>query len=163
MRTFVDLPSGWRLTAITPLKDIQNDIAAAPAQGLTIELKGTTIGFERSVYAVTRRGLAWQQAVRTVNGKESPAPAPEKVLFAPSKQPRLVRLLFLTRASEQNYNSAVLTARTVARMTALTEAVRANPDAACVETADAGCTFIPAGVAARPEKPDGKGGFIPAL
>jgi hypothetical protein len=75
----------------------------------------------------------------------------------------VMRLLFLTRASDQNYNTALLTAPDALAMDRFTDRVRANPEEACKAGVRQSCLWIPPGVAARPEKPGLRGEFVPVL
>lgn len=63
-------------------------------------------GFERTHYRVQPKGLAWQQSTRTLDGKEAPADSPHLNLFPKPERKTSLRLLFLTRASDQNYNTS---------------------------------------------------------
>ena len=76
IRSYIDLEPGWRLTVITPLSP----------------------GFERTHYQVLPQGLAWQQSIRTQEGKEIQASAPELNLFPKPASKTHLRMLFLTRA-----------------------------------------------------------------
>ena len=175
IRTFLDLEPGWRLTLVTPMR---RDSASAPwrygqpsvktetTNGLNITISvdpNSQFGFERTSYAVQAKGLAWQESVRNLEGKEERALEPILQLFPKPGKTQRLRLLFLTRASDLNYNTALLSAQNPTAMEAFTVAVRANPDQACQPGKAQTCIWIPPGVAARPEKPSPNGAFIPAL
>ena len=174
-KSFVDLQPGWRLSLVTPMRRDsatevwrygQPGIKTDSASGLNITISmspDSQFGFERSVYAVQARGLAWQESVRTLEGKEERALEPILKLFSKPAKMQSLRLLFLTRASDLNYNTALISAPTPAAIEALTLAVRANPDQACQAGKAQTCIWIPPGVAARPEKPAANGSFIPAF
>lgn len=137
LRTHIDLEPGWRLNVVTPLP---------PS------------GFERSFYAVTPTGLAWQQSTRFAEGKEIPGSEP--AIFPKPGRKTSIRILFLTRASEENHNTALLFGPNPADLEPLTTRVRSNPEQACQAPS---CLWIPSRVAVRPEKPNPAGGFTPAL
>lgn len=162
VRTYIDLQPGWRLTLITPI--VGKFTTSTAGLNVTIQLDPKSqFGFERTLYNVLPKGLAWQQSIRTLDGKETQASAPELNLFPKPASKTRLRLLFLTRASDQNYNTAILFAPNLKSLEAFTVAVRANPDQACQPGKKQSCIWIPPKVAARPEKPSANGSFIPAL
>lgn len=175
LRTFIDLQPGWRLSLVTPMR---RDSAAEPwrygqptiktetTNGLNVTISvdpKSQFGFERTYYVVKAKGLAWQESMRNLEGKEARALAPILKLFPNPARTQRLRLLFLTRASDLNYNTALLSAPNPTAMEAFTVAVRANPDQACQPGKAQTCICIPPGVAARPEKPGSNGGFVPAF
>jgi hypothetical protein len=174
-RTFVDLQPGWRLSLVTPLRRDsateawrygQPNVKTETTNGLNVTISvnpGSQFGFERTAYAVLAKGLAWQESVRNLEGKEERAVEPILKLFPKPAGTQRLRLLFLTRASDLNYNTALLSAPNQSAMEAFTLAVRANPDQACLPGKSQTCIWIPPGVAARPEKPSIAGGFVPVL
>jgi hypothetical protein len=175
LRSYVDLEAGWRLTVVTPMRKDAPEAAWRYGQANTkttttqeatlginvvIELDPSTLfGFERSVYAVTRQGLLWEESVRNLNGNETKATGPLLAIFDGKARRQEMRLLFLTRASDLNYNTAFLRAKNRAGIEELTQAVRQNPEQAC--TGD--CVWIPPGVAVRPEKRGADGTWAPVL
>jgi len=160
-RTFVDLAIGWRLTVIAPIGEAGN-LNNAQTNGLNVTIHldpQKKFGFERTEYAVTDKGLVWQKSTRTLEGKEESASSPMVPLFEKSQRKQVLRLLFPPRASDQNYNTALLSARDLKALDQLMTVVRANPDNACNAPT---CTWMPPRIAARPEKP-GPNGFVPVL
>lgn len=140
----------------------QPNVKTTQTDGLSVKITidpQTQFGFERTEYGVGERGLTWQRSLRTLEGKEEPASAPLLPLFEKPGRKQVLRLLFLTRASDQNYNTALLRARDLKALDTLMTVVRANPDTACKLPE---CVWMPPGVAARPEKP-GANGFVPVL
>lgn len=126
---------------------------------VTIELDPSTLfGFERSHYAVEATGLRWVESMRNLNGNETKADAPLLTTFTGKSRKQKMRLLFLTRGSDLNYNMALLRAKDAKAMEAFTQKVRQAPATACVGE----CIWVPPGVAARPEKPAGQN-WVPAL
>jgi hypothetical protein len=176
LRSYLDLEPGWRLTVITPMRKDKGDLdwkygqpntktittqnGAAANIDVTIQLDPTTLfGFERSVFAVAANGLQWRESVRNLNGSETNAAAPLLDIFGGKPRKQRMRLLFLTRGSDLNYNMALLRAGDAKAMDALTQHVRQAPETACAGD----CVWIPPGVAARAEKPTGAGGWAPVL
>lgn len=175
VRSFVDLELGWRLTVITPMRkdrgaadwkygQANTRTETTQAGGVaninvTIELDPSTLfGFERTLYSVEATGLRWVESMRNLNGNETKAAGPLLDIFGGKARKQRMRLLFLTRGSDLNYNMALLRAKDAKAMEALTQKVRLAPATAC--TGD--CVWVPPGVAARPEKPAGTG-WAPAL
>ena len=175
VRTFLDLQPGWRLTLMTPMRrDSATDpwrygqpsVKTETTNGLNVTISvdlNSQFGFERTFYAVQVKGLAWQESMRNLEGKEERALEPILKIFPKPGKTQRLRLLFLTRASDLNYNTALLSAPNPIAMEAFTIAVRANPDQACQPGKAQTCIWIPPGVASRPEKPSTNGDFIPAL
>lgn len=160
-RTFVDLSAGWRLTVIAPIGETGN-VNNAQTNGLNVTIHldpQKKFGFERTEYAITEKGLAWQKSTRTIDGKEESASGPMVPLFSKPGKKQALRLLFLTRVSDQNYNTALLSACDLKALDQLMTVVRANPENACNAPT---CIWMPPRVAARPEKP-GPNGFVPVL
>lgn len=175
LRSFVDLEPGWRLTVITPMRKEKGEADWKYGQpntrtetsqsggvsniNVTIELDPSTMfGFERSLYSVEATGLRWVESMRNLNGNETKAAGPLLDTFGGKARKQRMRLLFLTRGSDLNYNMALLRAKDAKAMEALTQKVRLAPATGC--TGD--CVWVPPGVAARPEKLSGPD-WVPAL
>ncbi len=163
-QSYRDLQPGETLTVITPLRKSSGDsdwrygmpntstsvAAESQAINVTISLEAETqFGFERSQYAVRGDGLTWIESMRNLNGTETTAPRPLLSLFPKPAGRQFVRILFLTRASDLNYNTAIIGARDNKRLSELTQAIRERPEAACRVAAGSWCVWIPPGVAAR--------------
>lgn len=174
-RTYVDLEPGWRLTLITPMRRASardnwrygppsiTTVSSDENRTVTVRLDpNIEFGYERTQYQVLPSGLRWQKSIRIIEGKEEASPVPLLDFLPRPEGKRHARLLFLTRASDQNYNTAVLLAPNAGEMENLTREVRAHPEQGCRLTRQTACVWIPPGVAARPEKPSA-GGFVPAL
>ncbi len=141
-------------------KTMTSQNGAAANINVTIELDPSTLfGFERSVFGVEATGLRWQESARNLNGSETLATAPLLDIFGGKRKKQRMRLLFLTRGSDLNYNMALLRAKDAKAMEALTQRVRQAPETACAD----GCVWIPPGVAARAEKPAAAGVWAPVM
>jgi hypothetical protein len=174
-RTHLDLESGWRLTAVTPLtrrsatepwrygRATGKGELSGQTLNLTVTLDpGQQFGFETARYRVTPRGLAFDSASRNLEGVEGAASRPILELIPAGTAKQKLRLLFLTRASDAEYNLALLSARDLAALEAFTAAVRAAPDAACQVEERRWCVWAPPGVALRAKRPV-NGRFQPVL
>ena len=72
-----------------------------------------------------------------------------------------VRLLCLQKVSDADHAMAVLAAPDSPRLAVLTRSVQASPETACRTNRGQYCEWIPAGVAVRPERPNGSN-WVPA-
>ncbi len=169
-RSFVDLEPGWRIVTVTPLRREEPagewvfavpKLEPAGGDGMNQQVRATgggEFGFEESIYSVGADGIRWRRGERSLSGRKAQVRGPMLKLFP--EAPGRMRLLFLTRASEADYNMAVLVSGDGKALDEMTERVRASGGAVC---GGARCRLIPVGVAVRPEKRNGKGGFVPAL
>jgi hypothetical protein len=165
-RTYRDLKVGETLTVITPMRKTRDEAdwrygmpntstttgTAGRAANIDVTITldpQTQFGFERTQYLVKADGLHWVDTVRNTNGTEAVAPKPLLELFPAPKGKYALRILFLTRASDLNYNTAIIGARSVERLGAFTGEIRREPEKACVTSRAEWCVWIPPGVAAR--------------
>jgi hypothetical protein len=81
---------------------------------------------------------------------------PARWQLRPPGRMRRVRLLYTLQASAADHNMALLAAPDAARMDLLTRRVEAAPGAECRSGRDGFCSWIPPGVAVRPETAAGK-------
>ena len=160
--SFLDLKPGYRLRVITPITKsgrftVSTSSEAVPAkQGEPIVLKASEdfLGYETAYYDVVaaQAGIRIQftSATRSIAGTESPRSTPIAQLFNIPRGLPNVRLVYLTRQSNSDHDMAVLAADSILRLGALTDHVRQNP-AACGASRKQHCSWVPAGIAVRPE------------
>jgi hypothetical protein len=115
------------------------------------------LGYETAYYAVAKRKLrgvriALSSAETTKDGSTTPQAAPVAHLFQLPSNARYVRLLYLQRMSEADHNMAVLASNRMSHLQSLTAQVEADPSA-CIGHDSNFCSWIPAGIAVRPESP----------
>jgi hypothetical protein len=169
-QNYRDLKAGEKLMVITPLKrkaeagdweygmsqataqmlEAQAQPGGPPAQiNLTITLDPSIqFGFERTNYVVRGNGFEWIDTARNYLGEETPARESVLRLFpSPAGPAKLFRILFITRVSDRESNTALLGAPDLEGLNRLTEAVRANPDTACQNNGKRLCVWVPLGVA----------------
>jgi hypothetical protein len=159
--SYIDLEPDWRLRVVTPLlKSGGHELSLSQSEQrgaeVTIKTNADFIGYETAYYAIKPRfghGVAIQfaSAQVTKDGQTSAEVRPAVVLFQIPRSMRHVRLVYLERASESDHNMAVIAARRLQQVAALTRAVQTNPATACQSSTDAYCAWIPAGIAVRPE------------
>jgi hypothetical protein len=126
------------------------------------------LGYEVSLYSVRRgRGgvlrVIFQSAEIKQGGKTMSAEHPTLQLFPLPPYTRCVRILHLTRADRGDYDSAILASDSLDRLRGFSENVERRP-AACHQSADVFCSWIPLGIAVIPERREGrKQAWVPAF
>ena len=173
---WVDLRPGWRVRVVTPVTRSGSFVvnpepvpAANQSSGsaqtshhsggkAVINLKAgkDLIGFEVSLYSgKPRRGggvrLAFRSAVLNKSGKKAYRRHPLLSLFLLPRNDRYVRILHLARGSHGDHDAAILAASSREYLQVLTKNVEFHA-AACAESAKSFCSWVPAGVAAVPER-----------
>ena len=153
---YIDIQTGWRLRVITPILKSGGYLVKTAEEvttGNTITLATTAdfTGYETAYYAVTPAGIKFESATMHRDGQASPQAKPTVTLFRIPRALRFTRLVYVARVSKTDHEMAVLAARDLADLAALTTAVLAQP-AACVSGKRRYCEWIPAGVAVRPER-----------
>jgi len=160
--TYIDLQPGWTLRVITPILKsgkYELDTAGEPDQagGITTVAGDNFMGYEVARYVIVphrRNGvrIVFRDA-RLVKGDQTTTQAQPRVpLFQFPRTDKYVRLLYMERASGSDHDMAVLAAKSIDRLSKLTNAVRTDPKEACRSSNDGFCSWIPAGIAVRPEK-----------
>jgi hypothetical protein len=172
-RRYADLQPGWRIRVVTPILKsgkYKPEFKETGATGNTVELSGgdDLVGYETSYYSV-RPGksgvvIAFVSAANTINGKTARKPSPLVRLFDFPAGTRYVRLVFLTRVSRADHNQAILAAANLDELNRLTDKVETDPAANCKSLGESYCTWVPEGIAVRPEKrdPDHRNNYVPA-
>ncbi len=160
--SYIDLQAGWRLRVIVPITKsggfgpaAESVISADRAnQTITLAAKSDFLGYETQYYSISkhRRGvhIRFDSATSTKNGQTLSATEPMIDLFRFPPRDKYVRLVYLLRASRADHNMAVIAARQIAKLESLTQVIERRP-AECISSAQAFCSWIPAGIAVRPE------------
>lgn len=155
---YVDLVPGGRVTVVTPILKsgkflLQTGEAKEEGNTITLRVGDEFQGYETAVYLVGEGSRITVGEVKVNKGGVETAVAKP---FAPRLRVpgrmRRVRLLFTLKVSDADHNMAVLAARDVQRLAALTERVEADPAGACRTTRNEYCEWVPAGVAVRPDR-----------
>ena len=156
--SYLDLRPGGTLRVLVPLKKA----TGTPPSVIEATVEGKTIsgsipdfaGYEVSYYAIrsARRlvKLKFQSAEITRHGKTVPAQTPPALPFKLPRGRAHIRLIYLIRASHADHNMAIVAAKQFAVLNAFTKQVKDNP-AACGQDQKVFCTWVPSGVAVRPE------------
>ena len=162
--SYMDLEPGWKLKILVPLtKSVEAIRQSRPVpkrNGNTISLStDSPVGYEISYYAVVgRRGgavkLKFTSASRTTNAKTIAEPAPPLLSFPLPRSSEHIRLIYLVvRSSQADHKMAILASKHLDSLNAFTTRLKANPSV-CTTGAnnDVSCSWVPAGIAVRPEK-----------
>jgi len=169
--SYIDLQPGWRLRVVTPilksggyrLKSLGQTVEG---NNVTLSAEDDSLGYEVAYYAVTaRHGVEFVSAETTRNGHTSPQPRPVAQLFQLLRRVRHVRLVYLVRVSQADHDMAVVAARDMDDLEAITRRVESSPTDACHDERGAFCAWIPVGIAVVPQfqKPiDGGVEWVPA-
>jgi hypothetical protein len=165
---YIDLQPEWRLRVVTPLGktgDYKLKFQEVAESGNQLTLRAADFGgYETSYYSVEPRRpgvrVRFASAEVTREGVTSPATKSVVPLFTAAARNRYVRLVYLTRVSTADHNMAVISCEKLNDLEALTRAAQAN-DPVCGK--DPRCSWIPAGIAVRPElKRPADGTWAPA-
>jgi hypothetical protein len=128
--------------------------------GTTMSLSAADlIGYETIRYAITgKRGdrvqLNFASAQITKNGASSPISEPPLPAFLP-RRAEFIRLIYLQRLSEADHNMAIVASKHMDHLNTLTMEIRKN-SRACISSQTVSCSWVPAGIAVRPEKTNRK-------
>jgi hypothetical protein len=159
--SFVELEPGWRVQVVTPILKSGGFLLQSASQqeeGNTITLRAGDDfqGYETAIYAFSAtRKVLLTEVTRNHAGQITHPPKPlHRRLRVPARL-RHIRLLFTLKVSDADHNMAILAATDPARLQALTQKVQATPAAACRNSRHEYCEWIPAGIAVRPERPNG--------
>lgn len=160
-KDYEDLQPGQRLQIVTPLLSSEGTRPALSGQetnGNTISLKATNlVGYQTAYYAINgkldgRVNLKFTASVITKGGVAVPTTQPPSSLpFLHPRRAEYIRLIYLRRLSQSDHNMAVVSSRRSDVLDTITRQVVNNPDA-CANTQQASCSWVPAGIAVRPEK-----------
>lgn len=158
-RSYIDLQPGMTVHVVVPLLksgEFRSDLVEQKAEGNTISLRASNlVGYTNSSYMVTGKPrsvhLTFVSAQETRDGKPTMLPAPPGLPFQLPPKSELVRLVFLVRVSQADHNMAVLGAKRLELLDAFTKRLMDDPSI-CSGTGEVFCSWVPAGVAVRPEK-----------
>ncbi len=135
--------------------DLQPDTQLRIVVPVKVTGSPNLIGYDISHYAIQKQKdgkvrLRFTTAEITRNGKTVeemnaptlPFPLPDESLY--------IRLVYLTRSSQADHNMAITTAKKMELLNTFTNDLKQNPTA-CKSNALISCTWVPAGIAVRPE------------
>jgi hypothetical protein len=157
--SYMDLPAGANLRVLVPILTSGRYQVATDSvdqgHGAIVVSAANLVGYEVSYYSVEGRSggktrLKFKSAEITKDAKTiQEAKAPPLPFPLPAKAQH-IRLIYLVRNSEADHNMAIAASKDLAELNAFTDRVKANPDV-CERGAAVFCTWVPAGIAVRPE------------
>lgn len=157
--SYLDLTAGSRLRILVPLLkpgDSQVTTGTQEASGNTLVLTASNlIGYQTSYYFVEGHSpgqvrLRFIAAQVTRDGKTEPVPAEPRLPFALPTKAQHVRLIYYIRNSESDHNMAIAASKDMNTLVKFTKRLESSPEV-CLKAADVFCSWVPAGVAVRPE------------
>lgn len=157
--SYLDLVAGGKLRVVVPILkggDTAVDASRAQTAGSTITLSaGNLLGYRVAYYFVEGRPheqvrLRFIAAQITKDGKTDALPSEPALPFALPAKAQHIRLIYYIRASQSDHNMAIAGAKDLNVLAEFTKRFEANPGV-CGSTPDVFCSWIPPGVAVRPE------------
>jgi hypothetical protein len=158
---YIDIQAGWRLTVVTPLTKSGRYVLRSLQQRSdgnenTLSAGTDLVGYEVAHYAVIGKGalvrVRFSSAEITKDDKTDPQPRSILPLFQSARRANYLRLIYLVRVSQADHNMAVVAARRLDNLDLITRQVEADPADGCKSNRDASCSWIPDGIAVRPER-----------
>jgi hypothetical protein len=166
---FIDLQPGWRLRVVTPILKsggfiVQETSRQEIGTTITISSQDDFIGYENSYYRLSQNGpgvkIRFDFAEAVKNGNTAPQRQPLLSLFQVPRSAKFVRLIYGLRVSKSDHDMAVVAANRIDSLELITRQMRADPTRACETTGESICSWIPTGIAVRPEMPNRKEGIV---
>ncbi|MDQ2776840.1 MAG: hypothetical protein M3Y57_18260 [Acidobacteriota bacterium] len=158
--SYMDLQPGWRLRIVVPLLKSGGFRVAETAQtndGNAISVSSRDlIGYDTSYYTVKDKGdsgvrLEFASAAVTRDGKTVLEAKSPSLPFELPRRTGHLRLIYLVRVSQADHNMAIVASKRLDSLNAFTARLKESPS--ICRTADGiFCSWVPAGVAVRPEK-----------
>jgi hypothetical protein len=114
------------------------------------------VGYEVSHYEVKgqkggRVRVEFNSAEVTKENKTQPQAQSIAPRFQVARRPNYLRLIYLIRISQADHNMAVVAARKIDALDAITRQIQTNPAGGCNIDRRASCEWIPDGIAVRAE------------
>lgn len=156
---YVDLTPGTNLRIVVPVLKSggykPTDLAEQTENRTITVSSGDVIGYVVSNYAVKGRRdgnvrLHFVSAETTMNGRTLPEVNAPALPFQLPRGTEHVRLIYLVRVSQSDHNMAIVASKHLEALNTLTERLRQDPNA-CQSSGEVTCSWIPAGIAVRPE------------
>lgn len=160
--SYLDLQPGWRLRVVTPLLRsggyrLTPNVQQTGTNMMTLSAGKDFMGYETSFYLVRKKqwaglGIQFLSAETTRNGVTRAEPNPTVKLFQLPRRRRYIRLIYLRRVSQSDHDMAVLAADNAEVLAEATKQVETDA-AACHDSKELSCSWIPASIAVIAERP----------
>jgi hypothetical protein len=158
--SYMDLAAGGRIRVMVPLlKSGESKVVIGSQQqqnGNTIVLSaGNLVGYQMSYYFVEGRSqgrvrLRFIGAQTTRDGKTEALTTEPRLPFVLPAKAEHIRLIYYIRNSESDHNMAIASSRDMEALGAFTKRLEHDPSV-CGSRGEVFCSWVPAGVALRPE------------
>jgi hypothetical protein len=154
---YIDLEPDWKLRIVVPLLKSGGFLPKLTAEPDGSYSAADLIGYEVSYYTVKDKGntsvrLQFVSAEATRDDKTVPEKHAPTLPFSLPRRAGHIRLVYLVRVSQADHNMAIVASKRPDDLNAFTKRLKENPDI-CNEKTNVFCSWVPAGVAVRPEKP----------
>jgi hypothetical protein len=156
---YVDLKPGTNLRIVVPVLKSggykPGDLAEHTENRTITVSSGDVIGYIISNYAVKGRRdgnvrLHFVSAETTMNGRTLPEVSAPALPFELPRGTEHVRLIYLVRVSQSDHNMAIVASKGLEALNAFTNRLRQDANA-CQTNQQVSCSWVPAGIAVRPE------------
>jgi hypothetical protein len=156
---YLDLQPGARLRILVPAnksEGYQFATEASQESGKAIILSSPNpVGYEVSYYSVQgqRHGnvrLRFVSAEMTENGATRQEKRARALAFPLPSEAEHIRLIYMARSSRADHNMAIAASKQLDDLNSFTDRFKGNPDI-CKSEGAIFCTWVPQGVAVRPE------------
>lgn len=132
---------------------------ALEGSGTAVKVGKDFVGYEIAYYSIKAAptggvSIRFSSAEAVRSGQPAKESQPLLPLFNLRSRFTYVRLLFFARVTRADHNQGILAAASPQSLNELTQSVEANPDENCRTYGNFSCLWVPAGVAAQPEKRD---------
>jgi hypothetical protein len=157
---YMDLEPEWKLRIVVPLLKsggFRPAVSGQQTDGNTISMSAEDLlGYEVFHYvangkSASRVRLVFVSAEATRDGKTVPEAHAPALPFALPQRREHIRLVYLVRVSQADHNMAIVAAKRLDALTAFTKRLRENPGVCAEKEEDIFCSWVPAGIAVRPE------------
>jgi hypothetical protein len=156
--SYQDLQAGSTLKIVLPMLKpgaLRSTVRVQETNGNTISVASDdVIGYSTSKYAVTGKSgvvsLQLISAQQTQNGQTLVVADPPRLPFQLPRKREHVRLIYLVRVSQADHNMAIVGSKRLDSLNVYTARLKKDPTL-CKTTGEVFCSWVPAGVAVRPE------------
>ena len=157
--SYLDLTPGGSLRIVVPLLKsgaLLPEVKPVQEEGNTLLVSTPNLaGYDISYYSIEpashgRVRLKFTGAEVTREGKTLPDTQAPALPFRLPAAAQHVRLIYLIRKSQSDHNMAVVAAKNLDALSTFTKQLESRPDV-CPSDNDIFCSWVPAGVAVRPE------------
>lgn len=156
--SYVDLQAGSTLRIVIPLLKsggfqaqlIPKENGGSGLSFSAADLLGITTSYYALVGKGTDVGLRFISAEESRDGKSTPLKAAPPLPFELPRHTQHIRLVYLVRSSQADHNMAIAASRQLDALNAFSNRLQQDPSL-CRSDDEIFCTWVPAGIAVRPE------------